>query len=99
MDTPGRSGKADTQAVLNTGEVLPEQKCYQAAALLNMLIGFPVALRVKFHLQAAGNTGPVFHDLALTPLGLHLLIFPKGGSRLAEASILGQMDLENSFSH
>lgn len=98
-DTPNHCGQADALTILHTGEVLPECKGNQAAALLEVLLGFWVALRIKVSLQAAGNTGPVFRDPALTSLGLHLPVLPKGGSRLEEASILGQIDLETSFCH
>lgn len=57
--------------------------------------GFHVAVRIKFRIQAARNTGPVFHDLDQPSHSMHLLTLPPG--RL-QASILGQIDLENFLS-
>lgn len=79
----------------NTGEVHLECKWNQVAASCEMLRSFGDQVQS----QSSGNTGPVFHDLALTSFGFHLLTVPKGGPRLAEPSLLGQIDLENSFCH
>lgn len=98
VDTPDRSAEADAQATLNIGEMLLEDTPSRAA-VLEVRMGFHTALRIRSSPQAAGNAGLVFHDLALTPLGLHLLTLPKEGSKFAETSILGEIDLENAFCH